>query len=247
LIPGQLFFSGGYMKHIIHRAETRGYADHGWLQTSHIFSFAGYYNPERIRFGSLRVLNDDIVQPGKGFGSHSHENMEIISVPLIGSLAHKDSSGHETAIYPNDVQIMSAGTGITHSEYNYSETEPVNFLQIWIFPKEKNINPRYNQKTFDPEERHNRWQFMVAPEKNDDTLWINQDAYMARVNLSGGQEINYQQKVKQNGIYFFIISGQVTINNTTLNKRDGIGIVEAQNITLKSTSDSDILALEIPL
>jgi redox-sensitive bicupin YhaK (pirin superfamily) len=247
LIPGQLFFSGGYMKHIIHRAETRGYADHGWLQTSHIFSFAGYYNPERIRFGSLRVLNDDIVQPGKGFGSHSHENMEIISVPLIGSLAHKDSSGHETAIYPNDVQIMSAGTGITHSEYNYSETEPVNFLQIWIFPKEKNINPRYNQKTFDPEERHNRWQFMVVPEKNDDTLWINQDAYMARVNLSGGQEINYQQKVKQNGIYFFIISGQVTINNTTLNKRDGIGIVEAQNITLKSTSDSDILALEIPL
>src|SRR5258706_3052101 len=180
------------MKTIIHRSDSRGIAEHGWLKSRHTFSFAGYHDPERMRFGLLRVLNDDIVQGGEGFGEHPHDNMEIVSIPLKGELAHKDSTGTKEVIKTGDVQIMSAGFGLTHSEFNDSDSDPVNFLQIWVFPKEKNVEPRYAQRTFNNKERLNRIQTVISPEKDNGTLWINQDAYFSLGNIENGKNIDYK-------------------------------------------------------
>ncbi len=199
------------MKTVLHKAESRGHANHGWLDTNHTFSFASYYNPDRMHFGALRVLNDDVVDGGMGFGKHPHDNMEIISIPLEGDLEHKDSIGNTTAIKQNDVQIMSAGTGVEHSECNRNKNKKVNFLQLWIFPKEKNITPRYDQKTFDPAKRINKLQQVVSPHPSSEGVGINQDAWLHLTNMEKGFSLSYELKEKSNGVYVFVLEGDVTI------------------------------------
>jgi redox-sensitive bicupin YhaK (pirin superfamily) len=235
------------MKTVIHLADSRGLADHGWLKSYHTFSFAEYYDPERTRFGLLRVLNDDVVKPGMGFGSHPHDNMEIVSIPLAGSLAHKDSMGSEKVINTGDVQIMSAGSGLIHSEYNASKTEPVNFLQIWVFTKIKNIEPRYEQKTFSPESKRDNFRLVVSPLKDDGSIWINQDAYFSLGNFSGGNETEYKIHRKGNGIYIFVIEGHISAEGLDLNKRDAVGIEEKDSIKIKALDNSEILVIEVPM
>lgn len=235
------------MKTTIHKSETRGLADHGWLLSRHTFSFADYYNPERVRFGLLRVLNDDIVQPGMGFGTHPHDNMEIISIPLAGELAHKDSTGKKEVIRVNDVQIMSAGTGLYHSEFNNSSNDIVNFLQIWIFPKLKDITPRYDQKTFKPEDYKDKLTTVVSPVKNPDTLWINQDAFLSIGNLSAGTIVEYSIQHNGNGLYVFVIQGSVETEGIRLGKRDAAGLEEMGMINIKAIEDSMVLLIEVPM
>ena len=210
------------MKTIIHRAEDRGFANHGWLQANHSFSFASWYNPEKVHFGALRVLNDDIIAPGQGFGTHSYKDMEIVSIPLKGGLAHRDSTGSEGVIYPNDVQVMSAGTGILHSEFNHSKDEKSNFLQLCIFPDKKGHKPRYDQMTFNPEERINKLQTIVSPDKANGNLWLNQDAYLSMANIDKNNHIDYKFRNKANGVYIFLIEGNVSVADETLSERDGI-------------------------
>ncbi len=234
------------MKKTIHRAESRGHADHGWLNAHHSFSFANYYNPERIRFGTLRVLNDDIVQPGEGFGTHPHDNMEIVTIPLRGELAHKDSTGNKEVIRPNEVQIMSAGSGLTHSEFNNSKTEEINLLQIWVFPKERNIKPRYDQKVFNPEERINKIKTVVSP-SDKDALWINQNAYFSITSLEKEKAVNYEIKSKGNGLYVFLIEGKIEIAGETLGKRDAIGLEDLKDIEIKAAEKSEVLLIEVPM
>ena len=235
------------MKTTKHKANTRGYFDHGWLKTFHTFSFAGYYDKERVHFGMLRVLNDDIVLPGEGFGTHPHDNMEIVTIPITGELAHKDSTGNEEVIRANEIQIMSAGSGLTHSEYNASETDEVNLLQIWVFPKERNIKPRYNQKIFDKELRKNKFLTVVSPEKSDLSLWINQDAYFSLVSLDADKKIKYEIKHKGNGAYIFVIDGSIETAGELLDKRDGMGIEETDFFEILAKKDSEILVIEIPM
>jgi hypothetical protein len=235
------------MKKIIHKAETRGYFDFGWLKTNHTFSFGNYYNPERVNFGMLRVLNDDFVAPAQGFGTHPHNDMEIVSIPLKGGLAHKDSTGSEGVIFPDEVQVISAGTGIHHSEYNHSKDEETNFLQVWIFPDKKGHKPRHNQKSFNPEERKNKFQFIVSPNKSDDNLWLNQNAYLSLTDLEKGKSLVYKIHTKGNGIYIFLIGGKVDVADEIISKRDGIGIWETNEISLKANDDSQILIIEIPM
>lgn len=230
---------------VFHGADTRGLADHGWLVSRHTFSFANYYNPDRVNFGALRVLNDDIVKPGMGFGTHPHDNMEIISIPISGSLAHKDSAGHEREIKTGEVQIMSAGTGIYHSEYNYSKTESVNFLQIWILPKIKNIAPKYDQKDFSERLKMNQMITIVSPEDKD-ALWINQDAILSLGHLKAKSSFVHTLKFKDNGIYAFLIDGKSEIQGTMLNKRDAIGFADTRKITIEVHKDSTLLLIEIP-
>lgn len=234
------------MEKVIHKAEDRGHADHGWLNAHHSFSFANYYNPERTRFGLLRVLNDDIIQPGEGFGTHPHDNMEIVTIPLRGELAHKDSTGNKEVIHPNEVQIMSAGSGLTHSEFNNSKTDEVNLLQLWVFPKEKNIKPRYDQKEFDPTERINKIQTVVSP-KDEKALWINQDAYFSLTNPEKGTELEYNINSNGNGVYVFVIDGKVNIEGDILSKRDAMGIRETDKIKIKAEENSEVLLVEVPL
>lgn len=234
-------------KSVIHRADTRGYFDHGWLKTYYTFSFAGYYDKSRVHFGMLRVLNDDIIEPGEGFGTHPHDNMEIVTIPIYGELAHKDSTGKERVIRENEVQIMSAGSGLTHSEYNASDKLSLNLLQIWIFPKEHDIEPRYDQKIFDPFLMRNNILTVVSPEKSDDTLWINQHAYFSLSELDTGKNIEYKINKKGNGIYVFIIKGKIKAGEEILNERDGMGIEEIDNVNLKAETDSKILFIEIPM
>jgi redox-sensitive bicupin YhaK (pirin superfamily) len=235
------------MKTILHQASTRGHANHGWLDTSHTFSFANYYDPTRMHFGVLRVLNDDFVDGGMGFGTHPHDNMEIISIPISGDLEHKDSMGNVTTIRQNDVQVMSAGTGIYHSEYNKNKDKKVNFLQIWIFPKEKNITPRYGQKAFNPEDRVNTLQQVISPDKDGDAIWINQNAWFHLGNLKKGFQTTYDVKQKGNGVYAFIISGDVTINGQSLKKRDGFGVWDADKLDITADEDAEILLMEVPM
>lgn len=235
------------MKTIYHPSNLRGHANHGWLDSHHSFSFAGYFNPERMRFGMLRVLNDDIVAPGMGFGKHPHDNMEIISIPLKGALAHKDSTGRSEIIQTNDVQIMSAGTGIMHSEMNASDKEQVNFLQIWVFPKKRDITPRYEQKTFNPGDRVNKWQIVVSPDGNDGSVTINQDAWFSLVNLEEGQSIQYENHQATNGLYVFVIEGAVTLGSNTINRRDALGIEGNSEIILKANKNAEVLLMEVPM
>lgn len=230
---------------IFHGSDSRGVASHGWLKSRHTFSFANYYNPDRINFGALRVLNDDIVMPGMGFGTHPHDNMEIISIPLSGSLAHKDNVGHEQEIKTGEVQIMSAGSGISHSEYNHSKTEEVNFLQIWVLPKERNIAPRYDQKDFASMLQENKIVTVVSPD-NEDALWINQDAVFSLGKLKSGTATTHKLKFNNNGIYAFLIEGEATINETQLNQRDAVGFFDLKKISIDITKDSTILLIEVP-
>lgn len=235
------------MKTVLHKAETRGHANHGWLNSHHTFSFAGYHDPSRVHFGMLRVLNDDIVQGGRGFGQHPHDNMEIISIPLKGSLEHGDNTGGHGIIKSGEVQIMSAGSGIAHSEKNASPTEAVNFLQIWVFPKEKNITPRYDQKLFSAEERINKFQTVVSPDKNDSSLWINQDAWFSLGNLQAGSATEYKLNKNTSGVYAFVIEGDVTINGEKLNKRDGFGVWDTDKLSIVADSNTEVLLLEVPM
>jgi len=235
------------MKTVLHKANTRGHANHGWLNTSHTFSFAHFHDPERMHFGVLRVLNDDFVDGGRGFGTHPHDNMEIISIPLSGDLEHKDSMGNTTVIKQNDVQIMSAGTGIQHSEYNKNKDQKVNFLQIWVFPKARNITPRYGQITFKPEDRINKLQQIVSPVKDDEGVLINQDAWFHLGNLKSGFSTDYKIKQKGNGVYAFVIAGDVSINDQRLNKRDGFGIWDVDTLSVSADTDAELLLMEVPM
>ncbi len=235
------------MQTIIHRANTRGHANHGWLDTNHTFSFAHYYDPARVQFGMLRVLNDDVVDGGKGFGTHPHDNMEIISIPLSGDLEHKDSMGNTAVIRENDIQILSAGTGIYHSEYNKNIDKKVNFLQIWVFPKERDIAPRYDQKTFNPEDRVNKLQVVVSPSKESEGVWINQDAWFSLGNFKKDFQTSYSINQKGNGLYAFVLEGDVTIQDQKLNKRDGFGVWDIDAITIKADSDAQLLLMEVPM
>ena len=235
------------MKKILHRATTRGTANYGWLQAKYSFSFANFFDPNRIQFGKLRVLNDDIIAPGMGFGKHPHNNMEIISIPLEGDLEHKDSMGNVTIIKEGDVQIMSAGTGITHSEYNKNEDKEVQFLQIWIFPKEKNVSPRYDQISIRDLEKDNKFYQVLSPNKEDDGVWIHQDAWFHMGKFSAGNTDNYKVKRPNNGVYIFVIEGEVNVNGETLTKRDGMGIWNTDSVDIEATNDTRVLLIEIPM
>lgn len=235
------------MKTVLHQAETRGHANHGWLNSYHTFSFAGYMNPERNHFGLLRVLNDDTVQASMGFGTHPHDNMEIVSIPLAGALEHKDSTGRHKIIRTNEVQIMSAGTGIYHSEYNASDKEDVKFLQIWVYPKLRNIPPRYDQKEFAHTDRVNKIQTVVAPDENANTLFINQDAWFSLSDVEAGAEVTYQLHQPGNGVYVFAIDGKANVAGQEMNRRDGLAVTETDSITAKGIEASQLLFIEVPL
>lgn len=237
------------MKTIFHKADSRGYADHGWLKSHHSFSFAGYQNPERMNFGMLRVLNDDLVQPKMGFGTHPHQNMEIISIPLKGALSHKDSMGNKRAIEVGEVQAMSAGTGLTHSEFNDSKSEEVNFLQLWIIPEEMSVKPNYEQRKFSNEGKTNQLQTVVAPKDKleGDALPISQQAYIYRASLDEGKNLDVNLKSKNNGIYIFVVEGAVDVENNELLRRDAIGISDSDKVSISSKSDSDLVIIEVPM
>ena len=235
------------MKSIIYPAKERGHVNLGWLDSFHSFSFGQFYDPKKVNFGALRVVNDDSVAGGGGFGMHPHDNMEIITIPLEGNLAHKDSTGNEGIIRKGDVQIMSAGTGLRHSEYNASASEFARFLQIWVFPKLKNIKPAYGQKSFDLNDRKNKWQVVVSPDKGDLGLNINQDARFSLADLDAGKSITYQMKWKNSGLYLFVIEGEIKIANQCLSKRDALGISETEDVIIETESNSQILAIEIPM
>ena len=233
---------------LIHKAATRGHADHGWLRTNHTFSFADYYNPERIHFGALRVLNDDYIAGGMGFGTHPHDNMEIITIPLEGDLEHKDSMGNGTVIKHGDVQVMSAGTGITHSEYNHNKTKPVQLLQIWVFPNKRNVTPRYDQITLDVNERRNKLQQILSPNSDDEGVWIHQDAWFHIGRFDQNFETTYTWKKQGNGVYVFVIKGDITVNGTALNERDGSGIWNTDSMSIQANSaDAELLIIEVPM
>jgi len=234
------------MKTMLHKSNTRGHANHGWLNSYHSFSFAGYHDPSRIHFGQLRVLNDDTVKGGMGFGKHPHENMEIVSIPLEGDLHHKDSAGRDKIIRQHDIQIMSAGAGISHSETNANQNKEVKFLQVWVFPKEYNIEPRYEQKSFKPEDRLNKLLTVVAPD-DENAVWINQDAWFTLGNLSKNFSTSYNLHKKGNGIYVFVIKGEVTINDIVLNERDGLGVSETARLNIKTGSAAEVLFIEVPM
>lgn len=236
------------MKKTVHRADSRGFADHGWLKSHHSFSFANYYNPDRMGFGLLRVLNDDWIEGGKGFDTHPHKNMEIVSVPLKGALHHKDSMGNEHIIKKGEIQRMSAGTGITHSEYNHSSTENSNFLQIWVMPDLLNISPSYGQKEFTSIERKNKFQTIVSPDESESTIWINQNAYFSLADLSENHSLTYKVHSSKNGLYLFVISGSIKVSGEILESRDAIGLSETEEIiNIKAQKDSELLAIEVPM
>jgi quercetin 2,3-dioxygenase len=233
---------------VLHRAATRGDANHGWLHSRHTFSFANYHNPERMHFGVLRVLNDDIVAAGKGFGTHPHDNMEIISIPLEGDLEHKDSMGNVSVIKNGDIQVMSAGTGITHSEYNKNTDHQVKFLQIWLFPNKKGVTPRYDQITLNLKDRQNKLQQILSPHKDDAGVWIHQDAWFHLGRFDKGYTSDYKIKRSGNGVYAFILKGDVTIEGQLLHERDGLGVWDTDKISILANSeDAEILLMDIPM
>jgi redox-sensitive bicupin YhaK (pirin superfamily) len=234
------------MNYTITRADERGSADHGWLKPKFSFSFSNYYNPHRMGFGALRVLNDDWIAGNQGFGTHPHDNMEIITIPFSGALHHKDSIGNEGTILPGQIQIMSAGTGILHSEFNPLD-EPCTLFQIWIHPNERNVEPRYDQTTFDPEKFKNRFQQLVSPDPNDEGAWIHQDAWINRGKWDKKASIEYPLMNKANGVFIIVIDGEIEINGETLQKRDSIEIVGEERIILNTGEYSDILVIEVPM
>jgi len=233
---------------ILHQANSRGDANHGWLHSRHTFSFADYSDPERVHFGALRVLNDDQVAAGMGFGTHAHDNMEIISIPLEGDLEHKDSMGNVTVIKNGDVQAMSAGTGITHSEYNKNKDRPVKFLQIWVFLNKKNVSPRYGQVTLNVSDRHNKLQQIVSPNANEPGVWIHQDAWFHLGKFDKDFSTEYKFIKPGDGVYAFVIKGDVTIEGNALHERDGLGIKDTDKISVTANSqDAEVLLMEVPM
>ena len=236
------------MKTIYHSAESRGHANHGWLDSYHSFSFANYYNPEKVHFGALRVLNDDNVAGGMGFGRHPHDNMEIISIPLEGNLEHQDSMGNKTVIKKGEVQIMSAGTGVSHSEKNQDLHLPVKFLQIWVFPDQQRLVPSYDQKLFDLSDRKNKFQTIVSPKnKNGEGVKINQNAWFNLIDLERQNTIVYQLNDSANGVYVFVLEGEVEIIGQKMGKRDALGLWETENFEINASANSEILFMEVPM
>lgn len=235
------------MKSVLHKANSRGHANHGWLDTHHTFSFANYYNPERMNFGVLRVLNDDVVAAGRGFGTHPHDNMEIISIPLEGDLEHKDSMGNVAVIKEGDVQVMSAGTGIFHSEYNKNRDQEVRFLQIWVFPNKRDVEPRYDQIKLDDEKLRNQFHQILSPTPNDEGVWIHQNAWFHLGKLEKGTKLTYDLNDQHNGVYAFVLNGNLTINDQTLNQRDGYGVWDVDKINISADSNARILLMEVPM
>ena len=232
---------------ILHKADTRGDANHGWLHSKHTFSFANYYNPERMHFGALRVLNDDSVEGGMGFGTHPHDNMEIISIPLEGDLEHRDSMNNIAVIKNGDIQVMSAGTGIQHSEYNKSKDNKVKFLQIWVFPNAKNVTPRYDQITLNAADRHNTFQQILSPNADDAGVWIHQNAWFHLAKFDKGTSKEYSIKSKGNGLYIFNLSGDIKVGEQVLNARDGYGIWDFEKLTISADSEAEFLLMEVPM
>ncbi len=235
-------------KIVVHKADSRGIGDHGWLYSRHTFSFADYYDPTRVNFGVLRVLNDDYVEGGMGFGTHPHNNMEIISIPLEGDLEHRDSMGNISVIKEGDIQVMSAGTGITHSEYNKNSDRPVKFLQIWLFPCTTNLTPRYDQITLPSNEERNTLKQVLSPNSDDEGVWIHQDAWFHTANLDSGVTVDYSIKKSGNGVYIFVIEGSVEVEGKLLSRRDGMGIEGANSIKITSCSaDTKVLVMDVPM
>lgn len=232
---------------IIHRANSRGYFNHGWLRTHHTFSFAEYYDPLRMHFGKLRVLNDDFIEGGSGFGLHPHNNMEIISIPIAGALKHSDNRGSDDVINEIKVQVMSAGKGISHSEHNALTDKTTNFLQIWIYPRTMNVEPRYESREFDPLNRENKFQLLVSSDGRDGSLFIHQKAYLSRIAIDASNTKEYKAFNTQNGIYFFVIDGKVQIGNEFLESRDGAGTTESETIQVSALTKTDLLVIEVPM
>ncbi len=235
-----------YMKTILHKAATRGHADHGWLDTYHTFSFASYFNPERVHFGALRVLNDDKVAPSEGFGMHPHQNMEVISIPLKGYLRHGDSIENSSVITPGTIQVMSTGTGIYHSEYNDSATEPLEFLQIWVFPKKENTKPKYDNFDIRHAVKRNELSLIVSPDGNAPAS-ILQDAWFSIGKLDKGVKKTYDMHREDTGVYVFVIEGQANVSGTVLSRRDGMGIYDTNSVAIEALEDSEILLIEVPM
>ncbi len=232
---------------VLHKANSRGLADHGWLNSRHSFSFAHYYDPERMHFGALRVLNDDRVAPGMGFGKHPHDNMEIISIPLEGDLEHQDSMGNTAVIKKGDVQVMSAGKGIYHSEYNRNKDQEVKFLQIWVFPNKRDVTPRYDQLTLTADESRNQLQQILSPSPDDAGVWIHQDAWFHLGRFDKGIKTDYTLRKKGNGVYAFVLKGDVQIAGNSLNTRDGLGIWDTGSVSIEAESDAEFLLMEVPM
>lgn len=232
---------------VLHKANTRGNANHGWLNAFHSFSFGSWYNPERVQFGTLRVLNDDTIAAGMGFGTHPHDNMEIITIPLEGDLAHKDSMGNSATIKTGDVQVMSAGTGIQHSEFNPNPDLQTKLFQIWLFPKTRNVEPRYQQITLDKSLEKNDFAQILSPNETDEGVWIHQDAWFSMGEFDKGVMSSYQLKNPSNGVYVFVISGQVVIDNNVLASRDGLGIWDTESFTMDVPAAATVLVMEVPL
>ena len=231
---------------ILHKASTRFSADHGWLKSAQTFSFHGHYDPDRLQFGALRVLNDDTVNGGKGFGEHPHDNMEIISIPLEGILEHQDSMGNSALIRPGEIQVMSAGTGIYHTEFNKDKNEPVTFLQIWLYPNTLNVTPRYDQQNFAEKDKHNKFLQILSPDQGDEGVWIYQNAWFHIGDLEENLEIKYDLKNVENGVYIFVIEGNIEANGQILNSRDGYGIWKSPSINIKAKSNAKVLIMEVP-
>ncbi len=232
---------------VLHKANTRGVADHGWLKSYQSFSFAGYYNPDRINFGALRVLNDDIVTGGMGFGEHPHDNMEIISIPLSGELAHKDSMGNTATIKAGEIQVMSAGTGIYHSEYNADKNNPAKFLQIWLFPNQRNVKPRYDQILLADLHKRNDFIQILSPNADDAGVWVYQNAWFNLGYFDAGNTQTYKVHQKGNGVYVFVLNGKIEVNGQLLETRDGFGISETDSLTVKAVEDAEFLLMEVPM
>lgn len=235
------------MKTVYHKADTRGFADHGWLKSHHTFSFANYYNPERMSFGVLRVLNDDQVASGMGFGTHPHRDMEIISIPLEGDLEHKDSMGTTAVIRNGEIQVMSAGTGVQHSEYNKNKDGLVKFLQIWVIPNKMNVTPRYDQISIKENEKINDFQQILSPNPYDEGVWIHQNAWFNLAKFEKGNAKEYRIHDAKNGVYVFVLKGSAKIDEQTLGTRDGFGIWETESFTLEALEDSEVLLMEVPM
>ncbi|WP_299461890.1 pirin family protein [uncultured Microscilla sp.] len=235
------------MNTVLHKADTRGHANHGWLDSHHTFSFANYYNPDRMNFGVLRVLNDDIVSAGRGFGTHPHDNMEIISIPLAGNLEHKDSMGTTSVIKEGDIQVMSAGTGVYHSEYNQNKDEEVRFLQIWVFPNTQNVTPRYDQISLQAIEKHNAFYQILSPNKDDQGVWVHQDAWFNMGKFDKEAKDTYRLNKATNGVYAFVLEGEVTIGGQQLSKRDGFGVWNTPQIEVEANKAAKVLLMEVPM
>ena len=235
------------MKTVFHPSDSRGYANHGWLEARHSFSFASWYQPDRLHFGALRVLNDDIIQGGMGFGTHPHDNMEIVTIPLKGDLEHKDSMGNSAVIREGDIQVMSAGTGVQHSEYNNSPDKEINLFQLWLFPNKQNVKPRYDQLPIRSLHQKNEFLQILSPSANDQGVWIHQDAWMHILDADKGQSFDYVLQSPENGVYLIVIEGEVEVDNQTLFRRDAIGIWETDKLTIKTKTDAELLLVQVPM